>query len=154
MKRRKYAPVGANWGVDEPGEMMNLNKTLESSRKIDGPSAPPQPINIVRETLSDRISGTKIEDGEHGHEGDGIERVQDGGGVEHANVLKCEVRKKMCIIHNRTARKLKVYKEAWTKSKKTGLYYMSKRNVLEWRCDGHALKSLLDNSIPSKNAEV
>ena len=94
-KRRKYAPVGANWGVDEPGEMMNLNKTLESSRKIDGPSAPPQPINIVRETLSDRISGTKIEDGEHGHEGDGIERVQDGGGVEHANVLKCEVRKKI-----------------------------------------------------------
>ena len=95
---------------------MNLNKTLniaESSRKVKGPSAPPLPINIVRDTLSDVISGTKHEE----------------GGGEYTNVLKCEVRKKICIVHNRAATRIKVYKEAWTKSKKTGLYYMSKRNV-------------------------
>ena len=59
-KKRKYAPIEANWGVDEPREMMNLNKSLVSSRKVYGPIALPQPENIVRETLSDIISKTKI----------------------------------------------------------------------------------------------
>ena len=59
-KKRKYAPIEANWGVDEPREMMNLNKSLVSSRKVYGPIALPQPENIVRETLSDIIFKTKI----------------------------------------------------------------------------------------------
>ena len=94
--------------------------------------------NSMVKTLPDVNSGTTLEEGEHGHDGDEGERVHVEGGGVHTDVSKCEVRKKMCIVHNRAAMKIKVYKEAWTKSKKTGLYFMSKRNVLEWRCEGHA----------------
>ena len=67
---------------------------------------------------------------------------------------KCDIKEKKCIIHNCKANRVKVYKEAWIRSARTGLYYMSKRNVLEWRCDRKTKPNLSDGSGTDTTAEV
>ena len=232
-KSRKYAPIGANWGNEEQGEGLNIDRVLEeapnSSQKPKIPPEitknhqknllpPPNPQSIEQHSTPSTAKYPSTPRGkpDHNsidiescagvppvqldpsvdqlHEGDLGEVAQGwdsnltnpphtpspspspsivastGGNQAQKSISsthystksgeddniskKCDIKGKKCIIHNCKANRVKVYKEAWIRSARTGLYYMSKRNVLEWRCDRKTKPNLSDGSGTDATAEV